>query len=370
MAGAEPSPQPPPPRRRSRRPIPLLRRIVATAVVISCYYGGSWQSSSVVLALSSPSPSHDTAQVSSPSADVDGRTKDGTTIKRMVRRIAVVGAGAVGSYYGGRLWEGARRAEEGSSSSMTAQCADTSVLFHLRGENYDICTKRGIEISSYHGDFHIPSHELSAYRTTEEMARAIVSVDAKCGGGGTPGDDDGEYFDWIVCALKSTAVSNFFRYGRFFLQTFVRRPSPHFSPIPSFFIAQLDEVPILIEPLLSPETRLLVIMNGLIEDDLVNMMRQRRVSMGLDGVGCRAIYGGMALICSNRTSPGKISHTYGGKLVCGVAYSGDYESGVVAGGDGSGYDGWVDTDKRAIEDLFRHASPIPFEFDPNLRRGR
>ena len=152
MAGVEPSP-PPPPRRRS---IPL-RRILATAAAIS-YYGGV-RHPSVVLALSSPSPSHDTAQVSSPSADVDGRTKDGTTMKRMVRRIAVVGAGAVGSYYGGRLWEGARRAEEGSSSSMTAPCADTSVLFHLRGENYDICTKRGIEISSYHGDFHIPSHE-------------------------------------------------------------------------------------------------------------------------------------------------------------------------------------------------------------------
>ena len=74
----------------------------------------------------------------------------------------------------------------------------------------------------------------------------------------------------------------------------------------------------------------------------------------------------MALICSNRISPGKISHTYGGKLVCGVAYSEDYEPGV--GGDGG--DGWIDSDKRAIEDLFKHASPVPFEFDPNLRRGR
>ncbi len=138
-------------------------------------------------------------------------------------------------------------------------------------------------------------------------------------------------------------------------------------------LPQLDEVPTLIEPLLSPQTRLLVIMNGLIEDDLVSMMRHRRESRGLRGVGCRAIYGGMALICSNRISPGKISHTYGGKLVCGVAYSADAESGEVEGGgynvDRDG-DGWVDSDRRAIEDLFRHASSVPFEFDPNLRRGR
>ncbi len=86
-----------------------------------------------------------------------------------------------------------------------AATTTTSVLFHLRGENYDYCTKHGIEISSYHGDFNIPPHELLAYRTTEEMARDIVDAS------GTPGDDiDDEYFDWIVCALKSTAVSNYF----------------------------------------------------------------------------------------------------------------------------------------------------------------
>jgi 2-dehydropantoate 2-reductase len=110
-------------------------------------------------------------------------------------------------------------------------------------------------------------------------------------------------------------------------------------------------------------------MNGFVEDDLIDMMRLRhRETTGLDGLGCQAIYGGMALICSNRTSPGRISHSYGGKLVCGVAYSANAER-EAGGDDGNG--GWVESDKHAIEDLFKLASPaVPFEFEPCLRRGR
>jgi hypothetical protein len=37
--------------------------------------------------------------------------------------------------------------------------------------------------------------------------------------------------------------------------------------------------------------RVLVIMNGLIEDDLILLLRERRKKQGLDGVGCKAIYG-------------------------------------------------------------------------------
>ena len=134
-----------------------------------------------------------------------------------------------------------------------------------------------------------------------------------------------------------------------------------------------------------------MIMNGLVEDDLLRAMRdhRRRASSTTgegggdcdDGsVGCRAVYGGMALICSNRLSPGNVDHTYGGKLVCGVAYSADAAAAAAeaarGGGDGEGGGGseggggWVDSDRRAIEDLFRSAPTIPFEFDPNLRRGR
>ena len=54
---------------------------------------------------------------------------------------------------------------------------------------------------------------------------------------------------------------------------------------------QLDIVPELIEPLMSPNTRLLMIMNGLIEDDLIEMLKKQREAKGLEGVGCKAIYG-------------------------------------------------------------------------------
>jgi ketopantoate reductase len=108
-------------------------------------------------------------------------------------------------------------------------------MFHLRNEHYDYCTKNGIDgeilprigrgislysanyahvlnflVSSYHGNFSIPAEELLAYATTEEMAKS--SIDSS----------DHDYFDWVICSLKSTS---------------------------------LDDVPALIEPLLSPETR-------------------------------------------------------------------------------------------------------------------
>lgn len=180
-------------------------------------------------------------------------------------------------------------------------------MFHLRNEHYEHCTKYGMDgetfamklcvllllllflaltnfffsailpqVTSYHGNFSIPAEELLAYSTTDEMAEAVHCC------------DDHKYFDWVICSLKSTS---------------------------------LDEVPSLIEPLLSDETRsvlddfrckptypvsiscletrssisslsrLLVIMNGLIEDDLIHFMRERRKARGMDGVGCKAIYG-------------------------------------------------------------------------------
>lgn len=103
-------------------------------------------------------------------------------------RIAIVGAGAVGSYYGGRLWESVRSR------------SDVNVMFHLRNEHYDHCSQHGIEISSYHGDFYIPPEELLAFPTTEDMSRRVHNSS------GDGGNDDGT-FDWIVCALKSTSVS-------------------------------------------------------------------------------------------------------------------------------------------------------------------
>ena len=212
-------------------------------------------------------------------------------------RIAIVGAGAVGSYYGGRIWESVR-----SSSNI-------DVMFQLRNEHYDHCSENGISVSSIDGDFVIPSNELLAYPTTEDMANSVK-------------DDHDPAFDWVIVALKSSS---------------------------------LDAVPQLIKPLTSPQTRVLVIMNGLIEDDLLEMLRGEQLE-------CKAVYGGMALICSNRLSPGVIDHSYAGKLVVGVAYSADAND--------DGYCNWVESDKKAIMDLFEPVKPVPFEFEDNLLRGR
>jgi len=160
------------------------------------------------------------------------KTHASATTSERSRRIAIVGAGAVGSYYGGRIWESVR------------SISSTDVMFHLRNEHYDYCTENGISVPSIDGDFIIPSDELLAYPSTEDMAKSAK---------------DGK-FDWVIVALKSTS---------------------------------LDAVPTLIEPLTSPDTRVLVIMNGLIEDDLVEMLREQQ------GLKCKAVYGGMALICKS-----------------------------------------------------------------------
>ena len=122
-------------------------------------------------------------------------TADNDVIGSKTKRIAIVGAGAVGSYYGGRIWEG--------MNNNKSDGIDTQVMFQLRNEHYDHCTKHGIDVSSYHGDFSIPSDKLLAYQTTDDMAKSV--------------NGDG-IFDWVIVALKSTSVSLYLcRMMHFFL---------------------------------------------------------------------------------------------------------------------------------------------------------
>jgi len=79
-------------------------------------------------------------------------------------RIAVIGAGAVGSYYGARL------AQVGHE-----------VHFLMRSD-YEAVASKGLDIRSKDGDFHLPSPLI--HRTTEEIGPV----------------------DWILCALKATAI--------------------------------------------------------------------------------------------------------------------------------------------------------------------
>ena len=190
--------------------------------------------------------------VSSPNPSAAAASATPKTTKPM--SIAVVGSGAVGSYYGARLWE-----------------AGHTVKYLLRGENCRVANRNGLNVTSVDGDLYIPSDELQAFEDTAEMGAV----------------------DWVLVALKSSS---------------------------------LDAIPDLIYPLLDPyRTRVLAIMNGLIEEDLIRMLKEKagqatdRISDPLDC--CRALYGGMALVCSNRVGPAVVHHSYAGLLTGGVASS-------------------------------------------------
>jgi 2-dehydropantoate 2-reductase len=159
--------------------------------------------------------------------------------------VAVVGSGAVGGYYGARLWE-----------------AGYTVKFHMRGEHFQAAKANGLTVTSVDGDVVIPPELLQAFERTADMGQV----------------------DWVIVALKSSA---------------------------------LDAIPDLIRPLLRENTRVLNIMNGLIEEDLLRGLN----GDSLDLTCCAAVYGGMALLCSNRIAPGCIDHSYAGLLSAGVAAS-------------------------------------------------
>jgi len=126
----------------------------------------------------------------------------------------------------------------------------------------------GRYFKSVDGDMFIPPNELQAFDDTEDIG--IV--------------------DWVVVALKSSS---------------------------------LEAIPDLIYPLLGRDTRVLNIMNGLIEDDLLALLSEKvgTTSPSSDPLSlcCAAVYGGMALVCSNRIAPGRIDHSYAGLLSGGVA---------------------------------------------------
>src|SRR5690242_11504887 len=78
---------------------------------------------------------------------------------------AIIGAGAVGSYYGARLVQGGQ-----------------DVHFLVRSD-YDALRSRGMQVRSCAGDFHLPSEQLNVYRDPREMPKV----------------------DWVIVALKTTS---------------------------------------------------------------------------------------------------------------------------------------------------------------------
>jgi 2-dehydropantoate 2-reductase len=152
-------------------------------------------------------------------------------------------------------------------------------------------TSKGLNVTSIDGAIFIPPESLQAYQHTKDMGTA----------------------DWVVVALKSTS---------------------------------LDAIPDLIGPLLHCDTRVLVIMNGLVEGDLVCSMKDA-------GAEFHALYGGMALICANRIAPGRVDHSYAGLLSGGVATS----------------KGTAETDRVAFESLWK-PTRVEIGYEESLLRGR
>lgn len=73
-----------------------------------------------------------------------------------MKNFAIVGAGAVGSYYGGRL-----------------AASGHDVRFLLRSD-YDVVKEKGLTVESIDGDFHLP--EVSCARTSEEIGPVDVVI--------------------------------------------------------------------------------------------------------------------------------------------------------------------------------------------------
>jgi 2-dehydropantoate 2-reductase len=143
-------------------------------------------------------------------------------------RIAVIGAGAVGAYYGAML------ANSGQD-----------VHFLMRAD-YEAVRAQGLMVRSYKGDFRLPAEQLHVYTRPEQMPRA----------------------DLVMIALKATSNHLFKE---------------------------------LITPLLTEDTALLTMQNGLGNEEALAEL-----------FGTERVLGGIAFVCNHRESPGVICHTGAG----------------------------------------------------------
>jgi Ketopantoate reductase len=200
--------------------------------------------------------------------------------------IAIVGSGAVGCYYGARLWE----------------TKEYMVKFLMRGEHFTASKEKGLNVTSVAGDIYIPPKELLAYDKVESMGKV----------------------DWVILSLKSTSI---------------------------------EATPSLILPLLHENSRVIAIMNGLVDDDIVRLLEGQDDADEPILTQCAAVYGGMAFLCSNRKSPGHIDHSYAGKLTASLSRSSNLYTDV-------------NVHKDAIISLWKPTKGFEFSYDGNLVRAR
>ncbi len=145
-------------------------------------------------------------------------------------KIGVVGCGALGSFYGARLW---RAGEE--------------VHLLLRSD-YEVVRRAGVQVRSIDGDF-------VARPESANRPEAIGPCDL------------------VLVALKTTAN---------------------------------DQLERLLPPLVSPQTTVLTLQNGLGNEAALAAV-----------VGADRVMGGLCFVCLNRVAPGEILHTAHGFIVMG-----------------------------------------------------
>ena len=224
--------------------------------------------------------------------------------------VAIIGSGAVGCYYGARLFE----------------TGNFDVRFHMRGDHYTVSKAEGLNVTSFYGDIFIPPDAIGAFDDVSDMGVA----------------------DWVIVALKSTS---------------------------------LDSAPDLIRPLLGQHTRVIAIMNGMFDQDLVDMLENGVDASASKGNGhhqhhhcpagvaappqkltcCAAVYAGMALVCSNKLAPGRVDHSYAGKLTGALSASASEEWTM---------HGNQDAERQAFFDLWKDCKSIEHVYDEDLTRAR
>ena len=246
--------------------------------------------------------------------DGDGDAGTSTTNKDESSKptIAIIGSGAVGCYYGARLWE---------TNQYTLK-------FFMRGEHYTTSIAQGLNVTSVQGDIFIPPDDPNAYIYDNPQSIGVV--------------------DWVIVAIKSTGI---------------------------------DALPELLGPLLADHTRVIAIMNGLVDDDIVRLLEggtggvelEQDQNQGLDLdldldldqepvlSKCAAVYGGMALLCSNRKAPGHIDHSYAGKLTVSLARSSSSSASLPSS---------EEYHKKAMLELWEPTQGFEFCYDDNCVRAR
>ncbi|KAL7558990.1 hypothetical protein ACA910_010870 [Epithemia clementina (nom. ined.)] len=286
-------------------------------------------------------------------------------------KIAVVGAGAVGSYYGARLWEAGHDVQFYTRQPLPSSINDDPNDHDNQNDQADKDIRRdGLYVESAEaGNIFIPPFLCRSlfYQDTTNMQRA----------------------DWILVTLKSHA---------------------------------LPLIPDLIFPLLHTNgtSRIVAIMNGLVDQDLLQVLHQKEREREQEGQDdfklqsnnnennshgnrsgnvetkeqdendnlglktppeeqqqqqqerqeqpgqqlslscCQTLYGGMAFIAATRRSRNHIHHQLGGRLAAGIVATQTTTSALAAA---------AEEEEAAFRNLF-HSVKVPVSFDPNLLLGR